>query len=71
MKKDTITLSYDSEKLRATKRYMEKKGLDLEKELAAQIDKCYEKYVPSAVQTYLQELAEEGQPTKKVEGNKL
>ena len=68
MKKDTITLSFDSEKLRATKRYMEKKGVDLEKELTSQIEKQYEKYVPSAVQIYLQELAEEGQPTKKMEG---
>ena len=44
MKKENITLSMEAEKLRATKRYMEKKDADIEQELADALTKLYEKY---------------------------
>lgn len=55
MKKENITISMEQEKLRAIKRYMAKKDADIEAELQAALQKLYEKYVPSAVQEYIDE----------------
>ena len=55
MKKENITISMETDKLRATKRYMEKKDADLEGELADALQKLYEKYVPSSVREYIDE----------------
>lgn len=59
MKKDIIRISVDAEKLRAVKRYMEKKEVDLEDELADQLQKLYEKHVPINVREYIDEKQEE------------
>ncbi len=59
MKKDIIRISVDAEKLRAVKRYMEKKEVDLEDELAEQLQKLYEKHVPINVREYIDEKQEE------------
>lgn len=53
MKKDTITISVEAEKLRSIKKYMEKKDVDLEVELLEQIQKLYEKHVPANVREYI------------------
>lgn len=53
MKKDAVTIQMDSEKLRAVKRYMEKKDADLEQELGDALQKLYEKHVPAAVRDTL------------------
>lgn len=53
MKKENITISIEQEKLRAIKRYTEKKDINMEKELQAALQKLYEKYVPSPVQEYI------------------
>lgn len=63
MKKDTITVSMDAEKLRATKRYMEKKDANIESELCDQIQKLYEKYVPLSVREYIESVEEDAAPT--------
>lgn len=55
MKKETITVGMDAEKLRATKRYMGKKDADLEQELCDQLQRLYEKYVPASVREYIDE----------------
>jgi hypothetical protein len=55
MKKESITIQMDGEKLRAVKRYMEKKDADLEQELGDSLQKLYEKYVPSSVREYIDE----------------
>lgn len=55
MKKETVTVSMDAEKLRATKRYMGKKAADLEQELCDQLQRLYEKYVPANVREYIDE----------------
>lgn len=59
MKKDVVRISVDAEKLRAVKRYMEKKEVDLEAELADQLQKLYEKHVPINVREYIDEKQEE------------
>ena len=62
MKKEAITIQMDAEKLRAVKRYMEKKDADLEKELGDSLQKLYEKYVPATVREYIDESANEKSP---------
>lgn len=59
MKKDNITISLESEKLRAIKKYMEKKEADLDQEMVDQLQKLYEKYVPANVREYIDERVEE------------
>lgn len=55
MKKEAVTVQMDAEKLRAVKRYMEKKDADLEQELGDSLQKLYEKYVPASVREYIDE----------------
>lgn len=55
MKKDTIVISLEAEKLRAIKKYMEKKEADLQAEMVDQLQKLYEKYVPANVREYIDE----------------
>ena len=59
MKKDTIAISIDAEKLRAIKKYMQKKEADLQKEMAEQLQRLYEKYVPANVREYIDEREDE------------
>ena len=65
MKKDMIMISLEAEKLRAIKKYMEKKEADLQGEMADQLQKLYEKYVPANVREYIDEREEEETKTKK------
>ncbi|WP_166083242.1 DUF6103 family protein [Erysipelothrix anatis] len=58
MKKESITVQMEGEKLRAVKRYMEKKDADLEQELCDQLQRLYEKYVPANVREYIDESAD-------------
>ena len=55
MKNDTIVISLEAEKLRAIKKYMEKKEADLQAEMVDQLQKLYEKYVPANVREYIDE----------------
>ena len=55
MKQINISVSFDEEKLTALKRYMTKKKLDLDAELADALQKLYEKYVPAPVREYIDE----------------
>jgi hypothetical protein len=59
MKKESITVQMDGEKLRAVKRYMEKKDADLEQELCDQLQRLYEKFVPASVREYIDEGCED------------
>ena len=69
MKKESITVQMDGEKLRAVKRYMEKKDADLTQELCDSLQKLYEKYVPSSVREYIDEGSEDAlTPAKKQKG---
>lgn len=62
MKKETVTIQIEAEKLRAVKRYMEKKDADMEQELCDSLQKLYEKYVPATVREYIDESANEKSP---------
>ena len=53
MKKATITIPYDEEKLFALKMYMEQRGMQIEDELTNTLDIFYTKYVPTGVREYL------------------
>ena len=59
MKKENITISMEADKLRATKRYMEKKDANVEQELVDAMQKLYEKYVPAPVREYIDEGGED------------
>ncbi|MFY9312894.1 MAG: DUF6103 family protein [Eubacteriales bacterium] len=50
-----MTLKMESQKLSATKRYMEKKDVSIEQELGEALQKLYEKHVPAAVREYIDE----------------
>lgn len=63
MKKESITVQMGGEKLRAVKRYMEKKDADLTQELCDSLQKLYEKYVPASVREYIDEGADDGAST--------
>jgi hypothetical protein len=65
MKKENISVQMESEKLRATRKYMEKKDASLEQELADALTKLYEKYVPAPVREYIDEAAEDSKSKAK------
>ncbi|OLN31355.1 DUF6103 family protein [Desulfosporosinus metallidurans] len=54
MKKATLQISFDSEKLGALKQYMAKKEASIETELDEVMQKLYEKNVPAAVREYIE-----------------
>lgn len=55
MKKATLTISFEAEKLDALTYYMEKKEADLQNELNDTIQKLYEKHVPPPTREYLED----------------
>ena len=53
MKKATLTVSFNSEKLDALTYHMGKKDTDLQTELEDTVQKLYEKHVPQATREYI------------------
>lgn len=53
MKKTTLTVSFDNEKLDALTYHMEKKDADLQTEQQDTVQKLYERYVPQATRDYI------------------
>ena len=53
MKKVTVTLSYDEEKLSALLLYLEERHQQVEEELTKSLDALYAKTVPQSVRHYL------------------
>ena len=53
MKKGTVTVSFEAEKLRAVEMYMEKKEANLREELEEQLQRLYERHVPANVREYI------------------
>ena len=53
MRKENISIAYDSEKLSAVKMYMEQRDTDLKSEIEKSLDALYTKYVPANVREYL------------------
>ena len=61
MKKTTISIEIETEKLRAIQFYAAKKDTTLEAEIEEFVAKTYEKYVPAQTREYI-ESAEESEP---------
>ncbi len=55
MKRTTISIQYDDEKLSALKFFAVQKGVDIDTELPVLVDKLYARYVPVKVRDYLSE----------------
>lgn len=55
MKKATISITFDEEKLSAIKIYMAKKDADLDTELLSQLEKLYKKFVPLGIREFISE----------------
>ena len=66
MRKATVTVSYDEERLDALKKYLTKKDIDFDDEIIKSIDTLYAKNVPSAVKEYL-DMKTEPSKTKRQE----
>ena len=65
VKKATLQISFDSEKLGALKLYMDKKDVSLVAELNTAMNKFYEKHVPAPVREYIQNRLEEAEAKSK------
>ena len=59
MKKTSISVPFDDDKLYAARFYAGKKDADIENELGEHLQKLYEKYVPRDTREYI-----ESQPAK-------
>ena len=64
MKKTSISIDMETEKLRALRFYTEKKETTLETELEDFLAKLYEKYVPSQTREYIENMEEPAEPTR-------
>lgn len=56
MKKATLSISVEQEKLNATRFYAAKKDASIEDELEEFLGKLYEKYVPAATREYIESM---------------
>lgn len=61
MKKVSVTVLYDDERIKPIRKFMNKKELSLEDELVKVIDSFYKKYVPVQVREYF-EMCNENTP---------
>ena len=55
IKQATVSVNYAEEKLNALKMFMNKKGMDLDAEIIAMIDKLYNKHVSADVRELIAE----------------
>ena len=53
MKKISVSVSYDEEKLSTRRLYLEQKGMQVEDELTKSLDTLYAKNVPAGVREFL------------------
>ena len=53
MKKTSVSIMYDDEKLSAIKLYMSQRDLDFKVELEKSVDALYAKYVPANVREFI------------------
>lgn len=59
MKKASITIAFEQEKLKALQFYAGKKDASLQAELDEYLQKLYEKYVPAQTREYIESMAED------------
>ncbi|WP_444433431.1 DUF6103 family protein [Ruminococcus sp.] len=53
LKKSSISIMYDDEKLNAIRLYMSQRDLDFKEELEKSVDTLYAKYVPANVREFI------------------
>ena len=64
MKKSSISIMYDDEKLSAIKLYMSQRDLDFKEELEKSVDALYAKYVPANVREFTDMKGSQAKPPK-------
>lgn len=64
MKKATVAISFDQEKLKAIQFYAGKTGTSLESDLDEFMEKLYKRYVPSQTREYIESMAEPDEQTR-------
>lgn len=64
MKKTSVSILYDDEKLSAIKLYMSQRDLDFKSELEKSVDSLYAKYVPSNVREFIDMKSSQTKPPK-------
>lgn len=71
MKKVSVTIQYDEERLSTVKLFMEKKNLNIDDELEKFLDSLYTKHVPVQVRDFF-EMKSQAEKTKQssVKGDK-
>lgn len=72
MKKTSVSIMYEDEKLNAVKMYMEQRDLDFKEELEKSVDSLYAKYVPANVREFINMksvLTKPSKPKKQKEEN--
>lgn len=72
MKKTSVSIMYEDEKLNAVKMYMEQRDLDFKEELEKSVDSLYAKYVPANVKEFIDMksvLTKPSKPKKQKEEN--
>lgn len=65
MKKTSLSIMYDDEKLNAIKLYMSQRDLDFKEELEKSVDSLYAKYVPANVREFIDMKSTISKQTKK------
>ena len=64
MRKVTVSVQVDAEKLRAIQFYAGRKDSTVEAELEGCIEKLYEKYVPAPTREYIENMAAAARPAR-------
>lgn len=59
MKKATVSVQFDQERLKALQFYTGKQGSTLDKELDAFLEKLYKKNVPAQTREYIESMADQ------------
>lgn len=65
MKKTSLSIMYDDEKLNAIKLYMSQRDLDFKEDLEKSVDSLYAKYVPANVREFIDMKSTISKQTKK------
>ena len=64
MKKTSVSIMYDDEKLNAVKLYMSQRDLNFKEELEKSVDTLYSKYVPTNVREFIDMKSLQAKPPK-------
>ncbi len=64
MKKTSVSIMYDDEKLNAIRLYMLQRDLDFKEELEKSVDSLYTKYVPANVREFIDMKGSQVKPPK-------